>query len=160
MTTNPYASPVEPSDPADRADREIRSIIRTFRFLAIFSIAFALLACYSMLHSVVIYSGRGANVAVEISLIILHAPIIGYSILYLRVARKMARREPNAANWSRWLCLLMMASFPLFPIGLICLPVFPLIGFLCFRKIGRYYPEYCKMTELQNAEGLTDLDGP
>jgi hypothetical protein len=133
MTTNPYASPVEVTDPAGHADQEIRSIIRTFRILAIFSIAVALLACYSMIHSLVIYSGRGTNVTVEVVLIALHVAMIGYSILYLRVAKKMARREPDVIGWSRWLCLLMMASFPLFPIGVFCIPVFPIIGFLCFR---------------------------
>jgi hypothetical protein len=35
-----------------------------------------------------------------------------------------------------------------------------MIGFLCFRKLGRYYPAYCRMIELRNAEGLADLDAP
>lgn len=100
------------------------------------------------------------HIAVPIILVAVHAAMIGSSILYLRIAGKMARREPDVFGWSRWLCLLIMASFPLFPIGLSCIPAFPIIGFLCFRKLGRYYPEYCRMTELGNTKELLDLDAP
>jgi len=109
------------------------------------------LVCCSLIHAIITFN---ANPVVEIVLLPLHFAIIGCfaimgcSIFYLRVAAKMSRREAGAFASSRWLCLLTMASFPLFPIGLFCIPLFPIIGILSFRKVRRYYFDYCKMTEL------------
>ena len=142
MTTNPYASPVEAIEFGDRAEQEIHSVIRTFRILAIFSIAEALLFCIIL----------GTSLAKSVDLgnlmfIAMHIAIIVVSIFYLGIAARMARRQLGVNNWARRLSLLLMLGFPLFPIGLFCIPVFSVAGVLCYRKVKRYYPDYCEVPQ-------------
>lgn len=141
MTTNPYASPVTTSEPGQRAEQEIRSVIRTFRMLAIFSIAEALVVVISILPSLAEF---GPDFILNLMVVALHLAMIACAIFSLRVAASMARRELGTAKWARRLSLMLTLSFPLFPIGFFCVPVFAVAGALCYRKVKRYYPDYCE----------------
>ena len=94
MTTNPYASPVDAVEFGNRAEQEIRSVIRTFRILAIFSIAESVLFC------IILGSSLAANVGQffgNLVFIAMHIAIIVVSIFYLGVAARMARRQLGAS---------------------------------------------------------------
>ena len=150
MTTNPYAAPALTSDPVDRAEHEIRSVIRVFRILSIFAIVVALVAVLSAIHALISY---GSGIRANVVIIVLHLAMIAVAVPYLRVAARMSQRELRVAKWSRRLSLLMILTFPLFPYGLSCFPVFPLAGILCFRKTGRYYSAYCGAQDLLKDHG-------
>jgi len=144
MTTNPYASPAETSEPGDRAEREIRTVIRTFRMLAIFSIAEALVTCVSLAQPL---TYDRTDIFAMLVLISVHVGMIIFSVLYLWIAARMAAKDLTVDKWARRSSLLLALSFPLFPVGLCCLPLFSEAGVLCYRKVKRYYPEYCKPVE-------------
>ena len=141
---NPYASPVEAGASAHRADLEIHSVIRTFRMLSIFTIAEALLVCVNLTPGLVT---MGAGFTPNLLITAWHGAMIAFSIFYLMAAARMARRDAGSAAWARRLSALMILGFPLFPVGLFCLPIFCVAGLLCYRKVKRYYPEYCEAIE-------------
>ncbi len=143
MTINPYASPMEADDPARRADREIRSVIRTFRLLSIFAISEAVVFLASLLHSLLVV---GADLFATAIVATMQLFTVVCSIFYLRAANRMAGRIDNARTTAGRLSLMMILGFPLFPMGLACVPAFAVAGWLCYRKVARYYIEYCQNT--------------
>ncbi len=142
MTTNPYAAPADVGEVVNRAEREIHSVVRTFRLTARFAIAEALVFSLSTLVSVV---RLNAGYSVAILYAVINAATIVCAIFYLRAAARMSRKELAALTTARRLSLLMVVSFPLFPIGLTCFPVFAVVGTLCYRKVTRYYREFCEV---------------
>jgi len=141
MSTNPYASPVELREPVDRADREVRSVIRTFRMIAIFSIAQSLLFFVSLLQS--LWSSTAAGTA-SVVMAAMFLAMTACALFYLYIAARMSRRVIGALPWARRLSLLMTLSFPVFPMGISCLPIFVVVGVLCYRKVTRHYIDYCQ----------------
>jgi len=118
-------------------------VIRVFRILAMFALAESLLVC--VLVPISLITLRAPQIE-DLVVAALHVPAIGCSVLFLRVARRMARREPSVEAWACALSLLMMAGFPTFPFGMCLLPIFIVAGLLCYRKVKQFYPAYCEVS--------------
>jgi len=152
VTTNPYASPATTFDAVDCSEQEIRSVIRTFRILATFALAQGGLVCFSLTRSMILYGGVSIQI---VGVCLVQVAMLACSVFYLGVAGRMARRQGDAALWASRLCLLMIITFPVFPSGIACFPIFPFIGILCYRKVKRHYGDYCART----ADSTVENDG-
>ena len=140
MTDNPYASPADHSSFAKELDSEaakqIRVVIRILRYIGWpLAILLCPLSLFFLTTTILFAFIRpDARLADGVVFGVILLGLSGYFVFALRVASRMARRDPNVRFKAYLVLTPLLLGFPLFTI----------VALLCMAKIGRYYGDFCE----------------
>jgi ABC-type amino acid transport system permease subunit len=102
------------------------------------------LTCLVVLIALVGLIGDGPSY-VEAAVFSVYLLPLASGVFYLRTASRMARGDQQIDNRTKWLAILIVVGFPLFPFALSCFPVFVAVGLMCRHALKHHYQAYCEV---------------